>query len=110
VHRAGRTARAGKQGRVFTLVAENEGPLAKAAEKAGRVKLRPYTLRIDGKVVTRAEHSSAKREIPGGNAKGAERKKRPVPRPPATSKAKPLEDEPSRGKEFDLPPSRRRRE
>jgi ATP-dependent RNA helicase DeaD len=104
VHRAGRTARAGKEGRVFTLVTENDGRHADAAEKAAGVKWRGYAL--GG--LTKATPTPVKRGMAGGNARGAQRKK-PLAAPRAPKEEEEAPDEPTAEDEFDLPPSRRGR-
>ena len=102
VHRAGRTARAGKRGRVFTIITENDGAHAKAAESASRVTWQPYA--IAG--LTHAAPTPIRKEKAGGNARGARRKHKPTaPRP---QKAPPRGEEGERER-FDLPPSRKER-
>jgi len=109
VHRAGRTARAGRAGRVFTLVTENDGAHAKAAQMAAKTKLLLYPLFVDGKPLTSATPTAAKIGMAGGNARGALRKHKPTPaakvKPKPEDKQRPARSE----KQFDLPPSRRGR-
>ena len=117
VHRAGRTARAGKAGRVFTLVTENDGAHAQAAERAAKLKLQPYVLTIrtdEGEALKVGDKGPMppKMSMPGGNARGARRKAKPTPPNPMGKILRELDadavEEPSRGPEYDLPPSRRR--
>ncbi|HEX2021627.1 MAG TPA: hypothetical protein VHH36_02890, partial [Candidatus Thermoplasmatota archaeon] len=112
VHRAGRTARAGRGGRVFTFITENDAAHAKAAERAAGLRLTPYTLEVvvDGEAVrlTRTEPTPPRVEMKGGNARGSKRKVAPTP--PKPVKVEELAEEPEGGPEFDLPPSRRRRD
>ena len=108
VHRAGRTARAGRHGRVFTLVTENDGAHMLAAEKAAKTKLKSFMVNVEG---VRSAPLPPRQEAAGGYAKGVKRKAKPQVVTPRA--AKPREDEADdapRGREFDLPPSRRRRE
>jgi ATP-dependent RNA helicase DeaD len=111
VHRAGRTARAGKSGRVFSLVTENDGALVVAAERAAKLKLRPFGLTIleDGVEIqlTKETMTPPKPEMRGGNARGARRKNAPTP--PKPVKLTELPEETVREHEFRLPPSRRER-
>jgi ATP-dependent RNA helicase DeaD len=103
VHRAGRTARAGRAGRILTLVTESDGAAARAAEQAAKVAFRPYVLEgltLDAPVPPRPERA-------GGNARGARRKRKPTAPRPKRPEAQP--EEPATEREFDLPPSRRRR-
>ncbi len=116
VHRAGRTARAGREGRVFTLVTENDGAHAEAAQRAAKRKLEPYPLRFSsaqGDLVDTAKTpvTPAKVERAGGNARGARRKNKPTPPKAASQRVDPEEEaaDTSPSKEFDLPPSRRER-
>lgn len=119
VHRAGRTARAGKAGRVFTLVTENDGAHAQAAERAAKLKMRPYPLAIrteegEDLVVGDKGPMPPKMSMPGGNARGARRKAKATPPNPLGRLEKELRQEaegadvPARRPEYDLPPSRRR--
>ena len=112
VHRAGRTARAGRRGRVFTLVTENDGARVVAAERAARVTLQPYPLSIETPDGERRldRRVEAKPEMRGGYARGA-RRKGPATKPNPLGRLlreEPDEDAPRRP-EHDLPPSRRER-
>jgi ATP-dependent RNA helicase DeaD len=116
VHRAGRTARAGKEGRVFSLVTENDGTKVTALERAAKRRLEPYRVQFhnaQGDVVDTATApiTPPKIEKPGGNARGAKRKnKATTPNPLAQqAKASAVEPLPERRRaEHDLPPSRRK--
>lgn len=114
VHRAGRTARAGKGGRVFTLVTENDGAHAQAAERAAKLSMKPYVLsfEVGGEVVETGEERrvEAKRGMAGGNARGALKRNKPTPPNPVGKLLKdPSERPPPLEDRFDLPPSRRKR-
>ncbi|HET6403278.1 MAG TPA: DEAD/DEAH box helicase [Candidatus Thermoplasmatota archaeon] len=115
VHRAGRTARAGKSGRVFTLVTENDGRALESAEKAAQRKLAPYPLRIEteeGEVdLTKRMPTTPKNEMRGGYARGAKAKNAPTrPNPLGKLLREPRADpEAPRRPENALPPSRRER-
>ncbi|HUR68660.1 MAG TPA: DEAD/DEAH box helicase [Candidatus Thermoplasmatota archaeon] len=118
VHRAGRTARAGKSGRVFSLVTENDGKAVVAAERAAQRKLHPYPLTIETEMgdidLTGRPLTPAKSEMRGGNARGAKTKADPTPPNPLgkllrdVTKPQADPDAPKRP-ESDLPPSRRER-
>ena len=117
VHRAGRTARAGKSGRVFTLVTENDGAHVVAAERAAQKKLQPYPLTIETEMgdiqLGDRALTPPKVEMRGGYARGAKRKNAPTPPNPMgkllrEADPKPDEDAPA-GPENKLPPSRRER-
>ncbi|MEA3198728.1 MAG: ATP-dependent helicase DeaD [Thermoplasmata archaeon] len=115
VHRAGRTARAGREGRVFTLVTENDGRALEAVQRAAKVALQPYALSFlsaQGDVVDTATTplTPPKMEMPGGNARGARRRAKPTPPNPLSKLVEEPEPEPeAKGPENDLPPSRRER-
>ena len=84
VHRAGRTARAGKAGRVFTMVTENDGAHAQAAERAAKLKMQPYPLLIvteEGESLKVGDKGPMppKMSMPGGNARGSRRRAKPTP-------------------------------
>ena len=119
VHRAGRTARAGKSGRVFSFVTENDGRAAAAAERAAERKLHPYPLTIETEMgdieLGDRPVTQAKPEMRGGYAKGVRAKNAPTPPNPLGKMlketrvlARQFDDEPRRP-EHDLPPSRRRK-
>lgn len=116
VHRAGRTARAGKSGRVFTLVAEGDGRAMEAAEKVAQLTLKTYPLTIDTSegIVDLAKRppTPPQVEMRGGNARGT-RPKNIATKPNPLGKGmreneKPFDDGPRKA-ENDLPPSRKER-
>jgi ATP-dependent RNA helicase DeaD len=118
VHRAGRTARAGKSGRVFSLVTENDGAHVQAAQRAAQLTLQPYgvTIYTNEGVIDLGDRgpTPAKPEMRGGHARGVRGKNVPTPPNPVgkllrdVTKTKPDPDAPKRP-EGDLPPSRRAR-
>jgi len=115
VHRAGRTARAGRQGRVFTLVSENDGAHAQAAQKAAQRALQPYSLTIETEMgdlaLGKGPLTPAKPQMRGGYAKGVRGKNAPTPHNPVGKLLKDVQDKaaPEPAETFDLPPSRRKR-
>ena len=115
VHRAGRTARAGKAGRVFTLVTENDGRAVEAAERVAQRKLVQYPLTIEtteGPVdLAKRAPTPAKHEMRGGYARGVKAKNAPTRPNPLGKlvKERPDADPRPAGPEHDLPPSRRER-
>jgi ATP-dependent RNA helicase DeaD len=116
VHRAGRTARAGREGRVFTMVTENDGVHADAAQRAAKRKLEPYPLTFasaQGDLIDTATTpvTPAKIERAGGNARGARRKNKPTPHKAASERvvAEDADEVEEPDERFDLPPSRRKR-
>jgi len=118
VHRAGRTARAGRNGRIFTLVTENDGKAAEAIQRLAKRKLEPYPLTIETEMgdvdLGLRPLTPVKMDMPGGHARGARRKAEPTPPNPVwrllrdVTKVKADPDEPERP-EGDLPPSRKER-
>ena len=118
VHRAGRTARAGKHGRVFTLVTENDGTHVEAAQRAAKLALKPYpmVLEVDGeRVEVGHKKVESKPQMAGGNARGARRRNKATPPNPLGRFQKELAREEAAqdvglpDEKFDLPPSRRER-
>jgi len=119
IHRAGRTARAGKSGRVFTLVTENDGTHAAAAERAAQRKLKPYPLVLETEMgdidLGKRAATEAKHEMRGGYARGAKSKNAPTPPNPLGKLEKEeriaSKEDPGapRRPETDLPPSRKDR-
>ncbi len=118
VHRAGRTARSGKSGRVFTLVTENDVDHVAKAEQGAHARFQSYVLpgtpaMPEGATLTRDEPLTTAppgRSVGGGYAKGAKKKKEgsPPKSPGWTPKTKAKDRSKSRKRpEFDLPPSRR---
>lgn len=119
VHRAGRTARAGKSGRVFTLVTENDGAHLAAAEKAAQRKLKPYPLTIETEMgdvdLSKRVPTPEKPEMRGGYAKGVRAKNAPTPPNPLGAfekeERRAAKEDPGapRRPENELPPSRKER-
>ena len=107
VHRAGRTARAGREGRVFTLATEADGAHVEAAERAAKTRLQPYALQVEGgETLTRAA-LPPRVEMRGGYARGVRRKKEHTPPRPVRVEEDAPEAE--RGPEHALPRSRKER-
>ncbi|HVL49519.1 MAG TPA: DEAD/DEAH box helicase [Candidatus Thermoplasmatota archaeon] len=106
VHRAGRTARAGRAGRVFTLVGENDGARIVAAEREARVRLLPYRLPADDNAPPMRAAAPPKPVRRGGNAAGTARRR--APQAPANPLKREAKDVRKKGPEHSLPRSRRR--
>lgn len=113
VHRAGRTARAGKRGRVFTLVTEGDGAHVEAAQRAAQRTFRPYGIRIKTDTGTMdlgdRELTTTKPEMRGGNARGARAKGAPTRPDPLGKLLREPKEATASGPENELPPSRKER-